>query len=320
MRIISYLCQTCGICRFTCCVLSRCFPRHYLPPSSGQTAETSYQPFIFFAGFSGALAGILGFAVQGKGQQKVLVGIYSFIAAATIVGICWQLCQREVPRIGKAERGVFPRHVFRFGQWTLVTSTLLSIAFAGFAFFGLFPGQKVDRVAFEDNQIEVTTDFVFHRLPANISPADSKINQDKKRLDRIYRWMFNGCQTRNQDGTEQMFLWIEQRQPFDRDYQTFAVRVDLADLEWFAEPVAFLVSQPESGVYRPQLRQLRFRTVAETKGPSDLVPGDRFRDSNILDVEQPNRGEWLRILLVVRGSHLPENPDDFSVHLERIDP
>lgn len=265
-------------------------------------------------------------AVQGKREELLywILGFYLCLFVLTALGIgviVFQRGERNVGALKEEEEGkgaagdnstwihAFDRTTVLFAEWSFIASTSLTAMLLIAAWYGVIPGQKPIRLAYKEKTVPVHVAHVSQKVPFNISFQDSSLLQDAKRMENWILWLSDGVCVSKQT----KFLWIEQVEPFDRQYESFKAKLTFGTEHSEFEAAAFLRKNDDSGRHRPVYRQIMMDPIEKNGAPAN---GDTFT------VTRPDPGE--RIILIVKldaeaPTCLPTKTKDFDVCVENVE-
>ena len=272
--------------------------RHFKP----KPQDDGHDHFVFLAGLVVTYGVALTIVTQGKDVSWGAMIVFLLISGLTIYGIARLLQQTSDE--GKEPTRAFSVGTIAFGKWAMTFSLCVSLGFFFTAMAGALPGQGGP----QDYMLDTvqTNVYHWHKSPLQtVYPSKGQSVEKRRLYDRqeLFRAMGKSMDATAKKkvlpapaadegkpavplSTEKVF-YVEQQRPFDSDYNSFALRIDVNEQFEVVSGHALLVSS------NPEWSSTRTVNLPTTDDDEKKLCG-------VFMLEKPKRGELLRMIVVLR--------------------
>ena len=283
-------------------------------------------------------------SVQQQGRPIVAMIGYGAIVFATLLGIGLLLNSRDGPVLANGSRALrLDRTSIYFGRWLQCFAIVFAVAFIVASWKGWLPGQTGGRYVFSQDAI-VAEAHVAGGSPGFVETIltrqeDSRVLVDKFTMDRWRRWIENDSWNAP---TSNQILMLRQEVPFDKNYRTFSVVIDVAPREGGDIDVVDAFAMLGRDLATDESYDPIFRLLSPEPGASTTVPlphlnasataqareyiqirlpwiGGGNRLIPVIRLANPNEGDALLLFVKVKESSdnsIKDRPAEwFNVHL-----
>ncbi len=257
------------------------------------TGEATTQ-FTFLGAVVTTQAAAFFVAAQGSDAEQIRVPSIILLCGtiATVWGIVLFLREPQDASQGRMHPGphFYNRGSIAFGRWTLTITLAFVIAFPLLGQLNLLPGQD-RRLRFDASVLQCLPPKAPEAFSALSGHDNTKVFQTIKLLSKGFN---------NIDPNKQRLLIIEQDGSFQDNYHSFTAWTRFGTNTKAVGGQIFLVRGATTPAAQPRLDEVKFM-------PDEQAPIAR----QVIEIEKPNVGDYLVLLLVVEAERTPSDSEPF---------